>query len=227
MKKLISILLYHANKYPSLINEKEKFYLLKSKIVRQFGTIEGYDLQYIEPKFCRSCSGTGAHERYGYNGKVYKTDECWTCHGSGYFRYPQYNVLQRFKMGKYTFHQPVKRFFHKNQYEQSEYFNLCFSKIDGYIEHSAGSRTIANIFFMLFMTKSWVIYYRKATGRGYYPRWNRPYNILNNIIGLFRSDFIRRETKKSIKRLFIKKQLEKQYYSPITNNHYEDDDLPF
>lgn len=228
MKTLISTLLYHANKYPYLV-DKKRFYEIKSALVRMYGKSIGYDLQYIEGKSCHACYGTGNHEKYGWHGEVYGVEDCWHCDGDGWYKNPQYNILERYQFGKYVFHQPIKRFYSKRAFDESVYAVEVSERIEGYIKHSKGNRFLAHLFCFIYMRDKWITEQKNQIGKGYYRTWWRPYNFLNNLIGLFRS--------KSVRLFFIEHMKDKLiiFKQPISEPCREiylpynddDDDFPF
>lgn len=120
---MIARLLHIANTCPPPGKRRERFYAMKQCILRWFATEDGYDLQHIEGKICWSCEGTGG---------LYEPHGCWKCGGDGWFKNPKWIVLKRWKFGKYTFHEPKQKLYHKpdtNSHDRPI--------IEGYIEHAS------------------------------------------------------------------------------------------
>lgn len=140
---MISRLLHIANSSPpSDKKRKERFYAMKQRILRWFGTEDGHDLQYIPGKKCWSCEGTGG---------LYEPGGCWKCDGDGWFRAPVWVVLKRWKFGRYTFHEPIQRLYRKpdtNSHPRPI--------IEGYVEHASYSwKEIHRARFILALLFDW------------------------------------------------------------------------
>lgn len=121
---MIARLLHIANSAPPASKQhRERFYAMKQRILRWFGTEDGFDVQVIEGKRCWSCEGTGGlYEPYG----------CYKCGGDGWFKPPVWIILKRWKFGGYTFHEPIERL-HKSPDIKSHGRPL----IVGYVEHAS------------------------------------------------------------------------------------------
>ena len=223
---ILSKLLFHANKEPYFLGDKKSFYERKSKLLKRYGAPLNCDIQFIDGKKCYNCDGSGKH--YFFNNYIDGTDweTCWDCNGDGWYKNPQYNLLQRVQFGKYVFHQPLERFYEESTlrtYCEGNNLEIRDSKIDGYIEHDNPNKFSMHLFFILYFTKG----YWQRLGRGYFINWWHPYRFLSNVVGLFKSSYIRKSTIKAIVEWWpIKKKL------PFDNGvKYEivseDDDLPF
>ena len=116
-------LLHLANASPPFEFRKE-FYALKEEILERYGTRDGHDVQHIPGKECYTCDGTGIFERY--NGD---TDYCYRCGGSGWYKSPVWVVLERFRLGRFSFHIPRKRSYTKPDPDTT--------RIHGYIKHAS------------------------------------------------------------------------------------------
>lgn len=125
MNFLLPTILHHANRDPGYTT-KEAFYRIKNRLIKKYGQVIGYDVQFIEGKKCFSCGGTGIHHYYDWNGLVYDTDYCWHCH-NGWYKRPMWVVLEVVRVGRFTFHQPKERVYKKPDDIQVT--------ITGYIEH--------------------------------------------------------------------------------------------
>jgi len=120
---MIARLLHIANSCPPPGKaQRERFYKMKQRILRWFGTEDGHDLQHIEGKKCWSCEGTGG---------LYEPHGCWKCYGDGWFKPPVWILLKRWKFGGYTFHEPLQRF-----YRKPETHSHARPMIEGYVEHA-------------------------------------------------------------------------------------------
>jgi len=101
---ILAWLLHHANRSSRSI----EFYVVKDRILSQYGKQIGYDIQHIEGKKCFTCNGTGKYDRWDNYG-IYDPDWCWHCCGNGYYKDPQWICLARIQFGNYVFHKPLKR----------------------------------------------------------------------------------------------------------------------
>lgn len=204
-KSVLSWLLHHANRY-----EKNKhFYSIKSNVLKKYGELVGYDVQEIEGKKCYSCNGTGIY--IGYNEIIFK-DTCWNCTG-GWYKRPEWNTLQVYRFGNYSFHIPHERLYYKPEIK---------TVINGYIQHKSSywSHFARIMIFLLFDFGG----YRKTwhTGLGYGWRCNMlhsPKNFINNIIHLIRKG------PNAIPFSIYRQRLRAKNYKPITD--IDTDDLPF
>lgn len=123
---MIAKLLHIANSSPPGNRaEREQFYAMKQRILHRFGNPDHNDIQYIPGKKCWSCGGTGIW-RHTYSGDE---DYCWKCDGSGWFKQPVWVTLQRWRLGRFVFHEPIER-----RYSQPLGRAV---KIEGYVEHKA------------------------------------------------------------------------------------------
>ena len=88
MNKFLQHQLYLANTavYPE---KSDFFYPLKAKLLKRYGTEDGYDIQHIV-KCCWSCEGDG----------------CYRCYQSGIYR-EDWHYLQNYKLGDRIYHIPV------------------------------------------------------------------------------------------------------------------------
>lgn len=106
LQGILGVWLFHANRHLGYQKEKEAFYQLKTKLLNRFGIRDGYDMQLLPPVRCRRCRGTG---------RVYEEDEqevidCEDCDGTGNYHDTAYVVLNRFRLGRFVFHQPFARY---------------------------------------------------------------------------------------------------------------------
>ena len=68
---------------------------MKSRILRRFGTVDGYDLQHIPGKqLLETVTGTGMFEHWSGD-----RGDCYRCGGNGWYRDPRWVVLDRWKLG--------------------------------------------------------------------------------------------------------------------------------
>lgn len=114
--EMIGRLLHVANSYPGCI-DKRRFYAMKDRILSRFGIEDGFDIQHIEGKQCWSCDGTGG---------LWEPGGCWRCL-DGWYKRPVWVTLQRYKLGRYTFHLPRERSYEKPEPD--------VTRITGYVEH--------------------------------------------------------------------------------------------
>lgn len=97
---MLAYLLHVANSNPWF---RDRFYAMKTRILHRYATSDGYDLQELPGKECWSCHGSGTY--YHLSGDE---DTCWKCDGLGWYRRPRWTVLQRWQLGRYSFHEPTK-----------------------------------------------------------------------------------------------------------------------
>jgi len=157
---MIARLLHIANSAPPPGTERRRrFYAMKQRILRWFGTEDGYDLQHIAGKSCWSCGGTG---------EFYHPHDCYKCDGTGWFKHPVWVLLKRWRFGKYVFHEPVKRFYSKAEaWVQVAKSECSIDVIDGYVEHASYSwKDIHRARFILCMLFDWrLLMYETANWR--------------------------------------------------------------
>lgn len=123
---MIARLLHIANTSPPADKKcKERFYAMKQRILRRFGAEDGHDIQHIPGKKCWSCDGTGEY---------YEPHDCHKCDGTGWFKSPVWVLLKRWKFGRYTFHEPIKRHYRKPDDDLHDR-----PIIKGYVEHASYS----------------------------------------------------------------------------------------
>lgn len=138
---MIAFLLHHANRAAKNYPYLNEFYAIKDRLLKN-AAHDGYDIQHIRGKRCHSCDGTGVHEKYSMYPpyKVYDTEGCWRCNGTGYYKHPQWICLQRVKFGGYIFHRPLKREYSvRNPWKEDVMGWEVSSRpvIEGYIKHRA------------------------------------------------------------------------------------------
>jgi len=114
---MIGRLLHIANSYPNAV-DKERFYAMKERILKRYGEPDGSDVQHIPGKECWSCGGTGV---------LWEPGGCYKCMGDGWFKRPVWIVLNRFRLGRFTFHVPRER-----SYEEPI---PNVTRITGYVTH--------------------------------------------------------------------------------------------
>jgi hypothetical protein len=124
-KYILGWLLHLANRDVGIFY-KEQFYAIKKKLLLKYGTYLGEEIQHIR-KECYSCDSTGI---FKCDWKLSET--CFNCRGTGV--YEQYwTRLDKYKLGRYTFHNPTKR-----QYEYEPLFEkIELPLIIGYIHHKS------------------------------------------------------------------------------------------
>ena len=113
ISRLLAWLLWQANGDPHVVARQE-FYALKERLLRRHGQHVGDDLQHIR----KPC--------WGYRGEGCD-DECRKCGGTGIFD-EFWVLLQRWRMGRYTFHVPTG--------QRSWTPPLARPTIEGFIRHS-------------------------------------------------------------------------------------------
>lgn len=96
---MLAYLLHVANSDPWF---RDRFYAMKTRILHRFARTDGHDIQELPGAQCWSCHGGGVY--YHISGD---TDQCWKCDGTGWYRQPRWTRLQRWKLGRYSFHEPI------------------------------------------------------------------------------------------------------------------------
>lgn len=77
-------------------NPPSGFYDFKSRFLRRFGSVEGFDLQHV-PRTCHACDGCGEY---------LKGVPCDRCDGSGIYDVRDH-WLQRWRLGDSIYHKPM------------------------------------------------------------------------------------------------------------------------
>lgn len=123
LKRLLGFILHVANSSPPILR-KGDFYELKTWLLQKWGTPDGFDVQHIQ-KLCWSCDGSGIYKHWRY-GRI-KCNRCY----HGWYQ-DDYIRLDRYMLGNFLFHHPVKRW---PGYLASESFK-ALANITGYVEHT-------------------------------------------------------------------------------------------
>ncbi len=176
---LLPTLLHHANRH----SKDSHFYAIKKSILLKYTDVDGCDVQHIEGKQCFSCNGTG--DFYHWSGD---TDICFKCAGTGMFKDPFWSVLQRYKFGKYTFHQPLAKVYKKP--------NTQTNIINGYISHKDtkyGGYAVM-ILYLLFDFKYFIYILKDDLSRWYWYRVQECKRYYNKFTKLFESNHVISET---------------------------------
>jgi len=154
-KRLLSVLLYHAN-----TKGDKEFYQYKTNILEKFGTHDGFDLQIIPEKECFSCNGTGW---YCYDIPCYNCDK-------GVYLPQKYIVLKRYDICGKSFHVPQSFFYHLPTHVEFK------DTINGLVKHEKSEHADScKVILYLIMTKGGYIkhYYSQVMGwkyQWYYPK---------------------------------------------------------
>jgi hypothetical protein len=171
IKYILGCLLHYANRYISFPNQREEFYKLKTKLLHKYGTKITTEIQHIK-KECYQCDGTGIFKCN------WKNDEpCWRCSKGVYKEF--WTRLDKYKLGKFYFHNPVERMYHYAPLFEGEALPI----IEGYIEHKTPKYRIGREcllwLFLLFAPK---IFIKEICTIGSpHNKWT-PLVILGNII---------------------------------------------
>ena len=128
---MIGKLLHIANSSASTV-DKRAFYAMKERILRSYGTLDGYDIQFIPGKICFSCEGSGVYVGYHtFSGDQWE-DTCNRCFGTGYFKDPVWVVLDRYRLGSFVFHCPQERL---RKEPDPQDVPATVKRINGYVSH--------------------------------------------------------------------------------------------
>ena len=172
----LSWLMHHANRH----TKSEHFYKIKKDLLAKHGKFLQYDVQFLEGKKCHTCGGGGLYYGVSYNTGYEFTDTCNRCAGSGWYKYPVWNILEKSKFGKYSFHTPWKRSYTKPDVEQPI--------IKGYIEHNytKHGEFALTVLYIIFDRKRWWQQWKKDVGFGWRSAWYKPRNWIHNIAHLIK-----------------------------------------
>lgn len=99
---MLARLLHIANTSPA---NPVEFYAMKARILQRFGRRSALVLQTFPAKPCWGCEGSGVW----YHSFSGDPDECSRCGGTGNYCDPLYVTLQRWRLGKFTFYEPIDR----------------------------------------------------------------------------------------------------------------------
>jgi hypothetical protein len=182
---ILSWLLHHANRNVDYSN-KRHFYPIKNKILAKYGKHIKYDVQFISGVRCFSCNGTGIHHyTYDNYGFIRDSIDCWNCSGTGWYKPPVWNILDKIKLGKYYFHNPYQRCYKRPELQEDNEI------IEGYITHDE-SKCGDFCLFVLFLLyeKKYLKRWWKETGNYYSFRFT-----INNIIYIVKHKTIPRKNK--------------------------------
>lgn len=212
--RILSWLLHHANRH----TKSDHFYKIKKELLQKYGTFLQYDVQFIHGKKCYTCGGDGIYKGYSeYDGKRF-TDHCWNCNATGWYRSPVWNILEKNKFGKYSFHTPWQRSYTKPDIEQPV--------ITGYIEHSytKHGEFALTALYILFDRKRWWKQWKKDIGWGWRVQAWRPGNWVNNIAYM-----IKHPDSRPVNNLhqIIQKIMHKFGNTKTQQNFATNEDLPF
>lgn len=171
IKIFLSILLHHANRQ----SKAKDFYSIKDRLLNKYGTIVGYDLQFIEGKECYTCGGTGVFKGFDWCTRRGWRDTCYNCGGSGFYKQHQYIILKRIRFGNYLFHLPMHRYYTKKTVEGLK------PHINGYVDH-AHSKFGESALIILFLLYSPAYLFHSDIGIGWYTYWYYPQNWAGTIL---------------------------------------------
>ncbi len=204
--KILGWLLHHANReYHS-----EIFYKIKKIILSKYGVSDGEDVQFIAGKHCFRCGGSGVYSDYYDSGEQW-ADTCrHCCHG--WYKLPVHVILEKKKLSRYTFHQPVRRV-----YNTKEAQALPPASIEGYVQHSYSKygKKARTVLFLMYDWDGFWKRWKRDIGFGWRICWWKPSNWVNNIAHLI---------KKGKDAHPVKNFTEKYFQKPVENTI---NDLPF
>lgn len=202
---ILSFLLHYANRE----TKHENFYKVKNQLLSKYGEHIGYDIQFIEGKKCFACDGTSVYWKH-YHGE-WHAEDCYRCYG-GWYKRPTWNILQRLKFGKYTFHQPFKRVYEMPEIETPI--------IEGYIDHTSAKYGALAVFILcLIYEKGYLKRFYNENGIGWAVYWWYPRNYVYNTIHIIkhgRNSYPIRHLKEKFRKYFPPKPIE-----------YDTEELPF
>lgn len=153
---VLAFLVHHANR----LGSDSQFYRIKSELLLKFGQRDGYDLQEFSGRECFTCDGSGQVLPW-YDGD---DTECSRCNGTGYWRLPCYIVLDKFKLGKYSFHTPQNKVYSTSV--PGELREGAKKTFHTYIAHTPDKRFAKASKLILFL-----IYNREVFWQRFLPNW--------------------------------------------------------
>jgi ribosomal protein S17E len=128
MKNILGFILYLANTTSIFYSKKENFYPVKKRLLERYGKHIAIDYQHIK-EYCWTCNGTGM---------VFENNICHHCYGTGIYK-EFISILRVYKLGKYTFHVPIKMV---RNYDPDFNQLLKNKTISGYITHDNRGKLI-------------------------------------------------------------------------------------
>lgn len=192
---MLSTLLFHANR----TTKDQAFYDIKDRILKKYGRVIGYDVQVLPGKKCHSCDGTGLFYRWWWEPEEEAHDVCNHCWG-GWYKLPQYNILEKYSFGRFVFHRPILRYrrafyaarFMANQPGHMRHQKSKSQRIDGYIDHHGSRHSRKSLFFLYLIydkSQAWKLIksHIRNYGRGYRYDWKYLPNWPRNIIYFLRN----------------------------------------
>lgn len=188
-------------------------YAIKDKLLQKYGKPIDNEVQFIDGKKCWSCNGTGIYHAFYHN--RWHHESCYHCN-RGWFKRPQWILLQVYELGKYRFHRPLQRLYSiENPY-------LIPHKIEGYIDHrySQYGDYYLMLLYLLFDRKAFRDYI-KGIGIGWRSYWWYPRNwlyVIVHIVRYRRKSYPVRKMMEKTQR-WLQHQLNWAYYPP--------EELPF
>ncbi len=202
--RILSWLLYHANRKPS-----GEFYDIKNRILGKYGEHICYDVQHFNPVECNTCHGTG---KFKCSWKLPET--CWSCGGTGWYKPESWVILARVRFGNYDcFHRPLNRVT-----ERPEFSNPM---IESYIEKTPTKYSEFALFVLfLIYEKGYLKRWYREAGHGWRCHWWEPRNIPSNLVHIIKKGR-RAYPFRNIRNSF------KKYFSKPVELSIEDDGLPF
>lgn len=138
--RVLGFLVHHANR----LGSDSQFYSIKAKVLKEYGKPDGFDIQEIPGKPCDACDGSGHYHAFRDD-----AGECSYCGGNGWYKDPFYCILERYILGKCTFHTPGKRRY--LQTPSAEELAQAKSRLGRYISHAEPTRYANYCKLLLFL----------------------------------------------------------------------------
>jgi hypothetical protein len=168
-KRLLGRFLHLANSDPGFGDERKAFYAIKDRILTRWGEPDGTDVQHIAGKTCFGCDGTGQFVHYSGD-----QDYCERCGGSGWWRHPAWVVLQRYRLGGYSFHIPRERVYHEPQPN--------VTNIEGFVQHADYGVKARDAWLWLALIFDRRLWWKSMRSQSYCKHQWRPMLMLNRIV---------------------------------------------
>lgn len=139
---LLGEVLHVANATPPVL-AKSDFYRMKDRLLRRFGTPDGFDVQHIV-KECHACYGqkTITEEIRNCGVVVSVERNCRRCNGTGVYE-QFWTHLLRYTIGQRQFHLPERKFY------EDPHLELQRPMITGYVTHRRYPFYFSNEAFLL------------------------------------------------------------------------------
>lgn len=172
----LGFLLHYANR-DIPFTRKDEFYKIKNRILKRYGNLLGIDIQHIR-KDCYSCDSTGI-----FRSEWKQPERCWSCGGTGVYQ-EFWTRLEKYKVGKWYFHNPIERIYSYYPLFEGESNPL----IEGFIHHKTPKyRFGTECALWLFVFFDFKTFWNKLGKSGYPNNKRTPLVFISNLFWIFRN----------------------------------------